>query len=270
MAASRRPTCCGRAVGLVNFASENGAKVCLSDLRQSSGRTVDTLLDICAKIVAQNIPFQRIEERYDRIPEPVQRRIIFWSFPRNERDICMYSSLSRPNNSVEYQNLPFYRGLKLLESACVDNVLQVGKSPPTAAICFVCIQSDSIGFNRIPWDWIQSIPWIRPLFFSLLFSLLTLFFFGLGFFPAIFGLLRLVCCLGTTFNLLPDPFEPPCATLRHPALPLSHPPTRFCLSFLSLVSNTWRVGEAPLLLSPCLPKDGNRRALGWMTRQWRN
>lgn len=55
----------------------------------------DSLLDITARIVAQNEPFQRIEERYERIPEPVQRRIIFWSFPRNERDICMYSSLSR-------------------------------------------------------------------------------------------------------------------------------------------------------------------------------
>lgn len=55
----------------------------------------DSLLDITARMVAETEPFQRIEERYDRIPEPVQRRIIFWSFPRNERDICMYSSLSR-------------------------------------------------------------------------------------------------------------------------------------------------------------------------------
>lgn len=57
--------------------------------------TPDSLLDMTAKIVAETEPFQRIEERYERIPEPVQRRIIYWSFPRNERDICMYSSLSR-------------------------------------------------------------------------------------------------------------------------------------------------------------------------------
>jgi len=93
-------------------------------------RSPDSLLDITAKIVAENIPFQRIEERYDRIPEPVQRRIIFWSFPRDERDICMYSSLSRVSpvsSSGEHQNLSFYKGLKLLESGCVDNVLQVGE-----------------------------------------------------------------------------------------------------------------------------------------------
>lgn len=94
------------------------------------GRSPDTLLDITAKVVAENIPFQRIEERYDRIPEPVQRRIIYWSFPRDERDICMYSSLSRVppvNAGGEHQNLSFYKGLKLLETGCVDNVLQVGE-----------------------------------------------------------------------------------------------------------------------------------------------
>lgn len=93
-------------------------------------RNPDSLLDITARCVAENIPFQRVEERYDRIPEPVQRRIIFWSFPRNERDICMYSSLSRVSlNSPTAQdhNLSFCKGLKLLETGCVDQVLQVGR-----------------------------------------------------------------------------------------------------------------------------------------------
>jgi len=90
----------------------------------------ESLLDICAKVVAVYIPFQRIEERYERIPEPVQTRIIFWSFPRNERDICMYSSLSNDCIlnclSSDHQKVPFYKGLRLYESGCVDNVLQVG------------------------------------------------------------------------------------------------------------------------------------------------
>lgn len=88
-----------------------------------------SLLDICAKCVAESVPFQSIEEKYDlRIPDPVQSRIIFWSFPRNERDICMYSSLARvPASTEEYHNSPFYRGIKLLEEGCVKDVLQVGK-----------------------------------------------------------------------------------------------------------------------------------------------
>ncbi|KAG5889745.1 hypothetical protein JTB14_018967 [Gonioctena quinquepunctata] len=138
MAQARR-LCCSRAAG--------GPLAGGPLLRDPVPRTPDTLLDITAKIVAENIPFQRIEERYDRIPEPVQRRIIFWSFPRNERDICMYSSLSRVppvNASGEPQNLSFCKGLKLLESGCVDSVLQVGfhlsgvvtapRSSPTATL----------------------------------------------------------------------------------------------------------------------------------------
>lgn len=98
-------------------------------LKEPGPRQPDTLLDVTAKRVAETIPFQRIEERYDRIPEPVQRRIIYWSFPRNERDICMYSSLSRVppvNQGGESQNLSFCKGLKLLETGCVTSVLQVG------------------------------------------------------------------------------------------------------------------------------------------------
>ncbi|RVE44364.1 hypothetical protein evm_010985, partial [Chilo suppressalis] len=88
-------------------------------------RAPPTLLDITAKIVAANIPFQRIEERYERIPEPVQRRVVYWSFPRDERDICMYSSLARAPPD-DHRNIAFCRGLKLLEAGCVESVLQVG------------------------------------------------------------------------------------------------------------------------------------------------
>lgn len=128
--------CCSRygfGVSSLDFSGVGGfsfGNAASSSYRCGSSRNPDSLLDIAAKVVAENIPFQRVEERYDRIPEPVQRRIIYWSFPRNERDICMYSSLLRVSSSTssssEHQNLSFYRGLKLLESGCVDNVLQVG------------------------------------------------------------------------------------------------------------------------------------------------
>ncbi|KAK6617256.1 hypothetical protein RUM43_005137 [Polyplax serrata] len=144
---SAKRLCCSR-VGSVNgnCSQENGGVISgfyssgaflfgpggLSEYRYCVGKnkkSPDTLLDITAKIVAETVPFQRIEERYDRIPEPVQRRVIYWSFPRDERDICMYSSLSRvpPVHSTDHQNLSFYKGLKLVESGCVDSVLQVGE-----------------------------------------------------------------------------------------------------------------------------------------------
>ncbi|XP_054908482.1 zinc finger SWIM domain-containing protein 6 [Poeciliopsis prolifica] len=94
----------------------------------------ESLLDIAARRVAEKWPFQRVEERFERIPEPVQRRIVYWSFPRSEREICMYSSFNTGGGeevgsggeSGDETRLPFRRGVVLLESGCVDNVLQVG------------------------------------------------------------------------------------------------------------------------------------------------
>ncbi|KAG5847670.1 hypothetical protein ANANG_G00128640 [Anguilla anguilla] len=118
----------------------------------------ESLLDCAAKAVAEKWAFERVEERFERIPEPVQRRIVYWSFPRNEREICMYSSFQcrgageegpvvgsgapvgsgavpgGVSNAVGNSGaggtgdgLPFRRGIRLLESGCVENVLQVGK-----------------------------------------------------------------------------------------------------------------------------------------------
>lgn len=81
------------------FETQNGnaseSKLICNVSPSCSPHTPDSLLDIAARIVAENEPFQRVEEKYDRIPEPVQQKIIFYSFPRDERDIQMYSSLSR-------------------------------------------------------------------------------------------------------------------------------------------------------------------------------
>uniref|UniRef100_A0A673AS56 ZSWIM4-8 C-terminal domain-containing protein n=1 Tax=Sphaeramia orbicularis TaxID=375764 RepID=A0A673AS56_9TELE len=89
-----------------------------SGLPGSRYRSPESLLDCAAKAVAEKWAFERVEERFERIPEPVQRRIVYWSFPRNEKEICMYSSFQ--------YGLPFRRGIRLLETGCVENVLQVG------------------------------------------------------------------------------------------------------------------------------------------------
>ncbi|XP_023658689.1 zinc finger SWIM domain-containing protein 6 [Paramormyrops kingsleyae] len=127
-----------------------------------SGKTQspESLLDIAARKVAEKWPFQRVEERFERIPEPVQRRIVYWSFPRSEREICMYSSFNTggeesgaAGENSDETRLPFRRGIALLESGCVDNVLQVGfhlsgtvTEPATASepetVCSVAISFD--------------------------------------------------------------------------------------------------------------------------------
>ncbi|XP_056119115.1 zinc finger SWIM domain-containing protein 6-like, partial [Rhinichthys klamathensis goyatoka] len=126
----------------------------------SKTQSPESLLDIAARKVAEKWPFQRVEERFERIPEPVQRRIVYWSFPRSEREICMYSSFNTggeesasSGESVDETRLPFRRGIALLESGCVDNVLQVGfhlsgtvTEPATSSepemVCSVAISFD--------------------------------------------------------------------------------------------------------------------------------
>ncbi|XP_060932993.1 zinc finger SWIM domain-containing protein 6 [Limanda limanda] len=126
----------------------------------SKTQNPETLLDIAARRVAEKWPFQRVEERFERIPEPVQRRIVYWSFPRSEREICMYSSFGTAGEEVgssgesgDDTRLPFRRGVGLLESGCVDNVLQVGfhlsgtvREPATASepelVCNVSVSFD--------------------------------------------------------------------------------------------------------------------------------
>uniref|UniRef100_A0A8C8DK55 Zinc finger SWIM-type containing 6 n=1 Tax=Oryzias sinensis TaxID=183150 RepID=A0A8C8DK55_9TELE len=119
----------------------------------------ESLLDIAARRVAEKWPFQRVEERFERIPEPVQRRIVYWSFPRSEKEICMYSSFNAGgeesgtsgDNNDETQ-LPFLRGVTLLESGWVDNVLQVGfhlsgtVTDPATSPELVC--NVSVSFDR--------------------------------------------------------------------------------------------------------------------------
>nr|KAF6482811.1 zinc finger SWIM-type containing 4 [Molossus molossus] len=87
----------------------------------------EALLDLSAKRVAESWAFEQVEERFSRVPEPVQKRIVFWSFPRSEREICMYSSLGyQPPEGEHDTRVPFTRGLHLLQSGAVDRVLQVG------------------------------------------------------------------------------------------------------------------------------------------------
>lgn len=48
---------------------------------------VSSLMDLAAQAVARHLPFEVVEHFYQPIPEQLQLRIAFWSFPENEEDI---------------------------------------------------------------------------------------------------------------------------------------------------------------------------------------
>ena len=81
-----------------------------------------TLMDLASRTVAKHIPFEVVENYKVPVPEQLQMRIAFWSFPTSEDDIRLYSCLA--NGSGE----EFQKGELLYKSRAVMNALQIGKS----------------------------------------------------------------------------------------------------------------------------------------------
>lgn len=81
---------------------------------------VPSLTELAAKCVASHIPFELVEHFYPPVPEQLQLRIAYWSFPDNEEDIRLYSCLA--NGSAE----EFSRGEVHHRNHCVKDPLQIG------------------------------------------------------------------------------------------------------------------------------------------------
>lgn len=81
---------------------------------------VPSLTELSAKCVASHIPFELVEHVYPPVPEQLQLRIAFWSFPDSEDDIRLYSCLA--NGSAD----EFLRGENLFRDRTVKDPLQIG------------------------------------------------------------------------------------------------------------------------------------------------
>lgn len=60
---------------------------------------VISLTELAARCVASYIPFELVEHVFPPVPEQLQLRIAYWSFPDNEEDIRLYSCLA--NSSAD-------------------------------------------------------------------------------------------------------------------------------------------------------------------------
>jgi hypothetical protein len=78
------------------------------------------LVEMAATCVASHIPFEMVERFYPPVPEQLQLRIAFWSFPEHEEDIRLYSCLA--NGSAE----EFMKGERLFKNDSVCDILQIG------------------------------------------------------------------------------------------------------------------------------------------------
>lgn len=79
------------------------------------------LCELSARCVAAHIPFELVEQVFPPVPEELQLRIAYWSFPDNEEDIRLYSCLA--NGSAD----EFQRGEHFFRLKNVKDPLQIGE-----------------------------------------------------------------------------------------------------------------------------------------------
>ena len=89
---------------------------------KNSQPNVEKLIELCSKVVAMSVSFETVENTCPNLPEQLQLRIAFWSFPRSDDNIRLYSCLA--NGSSE----EFSKGEQLYRGKAVVEPLQIGLS----------------------------------------------------------------------------------------------------------------------------------------------
>lgn len=111
---------CGNWRGWKRSASNSGPTV--ENLSTKNNQPdVESLIELCSRLVAVTVPFETVEKLHPNLPEQLQLRIAFWSFPRNDDNIRLYSCLA--NGSSE----EFQKGEQLYRAKAVIEPLQIGK-----------------------------------------------------------------------------------------------------------------------------------------------
>lgn len=81
---------------------------------------VPPLLELSAQAIACHLPFGHVERFHQPVPEPLQLRIAFWSFPQDENDIRLYACLANGGENVSLL------AEHLIDINGIRDVLQVG------------------------------------------------------------------------------------------------------------------------------------------------
>ena len=99
-----------------------------------------SLVELCARQVAAHIPFEVVERVYPPVPEQIQLRITYWSFPDSEEDIRLYSCLA--NGSAD----EFSKGENLFRLVGAD----IGLIRPFLISFSPAVRPPSFGLGRGP------------------------------------------------------------------------------------------------------------------------
>ncbi|PAA68801.1 hypothetical protein BOX15_Mlig019515g1, partial [Macrostomum lignano] len=87
---------------------------------KSEDRGLLKLTNLCAKVIAQKLPFELVETHHPPVPEELQLKISFYSFPDSEDDIRLYCCLATGSNEE------FTQGEELYRQGAVSDCIQIG------------------------------------------------------------------------------------------------------------------------------------------------
>ena len=80
------------------------------------------MMEICARFIGQTLPFELVQIHPQRVPEELQKRIAYWSFPLEEKRLLEYAQMM---GISDYQISRLTRDLRLGDR--VSNMSQIGE-----------------------------------------------------------------------------------------------------------------------------------------------
>ena len=73
------------------MAAKSIAATVLRDSELSRGHAPLSLQELCSRVVGQTLPFELVQQHQRRVPDELQRRIAFWSFPLSEKQVLEHA-----------------------------------------------------------------------------------------------------------------------------------------------------------------------------------
>lgn len=83
-----------------------------------------SLQELCSRVVGQTHPFELVQQHQPRVPEELQKRIAFWSFPLSERQVLDHASLMMGLPDYEFESRVSMVGYSTKE---FSEMLQTGR-----------------------------------------------------------------------------------------------------------------------------------------------
>ena len=90
------------------------------------GRAVDSLKEICARVIGQALPFELVLIHPQKVPEDLQERVAFWAFPTDEETVLRFLNLSSVDSETSLRSSKDSTPSRQIQERIKLNITQIG------------------------------------------------------------------------------------------------------------------------------------------------